>query len=98
LRVECGIEATVHMDPVAIRDPRVTELKLYAEKIAHEIDNRLRIHDFRIVPGDTHTNLIFDIAAPFELAMTDADLRNRVADAIHEGNKHLFAVITVDRV
>jgi hypothetical protein len=98
LRVECGIEATVHMDPVAIRDPRVTELKLYTEKIAHEIDNRLRIHDFRIVPGDTHTNLIFDIAAPFELTMSDAELRSRIADAIHEGNRHLFAVITVDRV
>jgi hypothetical protein len=56
------------------------------------------IHDFRIVPGESHTNLIFDIAAPFELVMTDADLRSRVADAIHEGDGHLFAVITVDRV
>ena len=98
LRVECGIEATVHMDPVAIRDPRVNELKAYAEGIVKEVDDRLRIHDFRIVPGETHTNLIFDIAAPFELAMTDADLRNRVADAIHGGDGRLFAVITVDRV
>ncbi len=98
LRVECGIEATVHMDPVAIRDPRVTELKAYAEGVALSVDDRLRIHDFRIVPGETHTNLIFDIAAPFELAMTDADLRSKVADGIHEGNNHLFAVITVDRV
>ena len=98
LRVECGIEATVHMDPIAIRDPRVAELKAYAEGIVREVDGRLRIHDFRIVPGETHTNLIFDIAAPFELAMTDADLRSKVADGIHEGNGHLFAVITVDRV
>ena len=98
LRVECGIEATVHMDPVAIRDPRVNELKAYAEGIVKEVDDRLRIHDFRIVPGETHTNLIFDIAAPFELTMTSADLRAKVADGIHEGNGHLFAVITVDRV
>ena len=98
LRVECGIEATVHMDPVAIRDPRVTELKAYAEGIALSVDDRLRLHDFRIVPGETHTNLIFDIAAPFELTLSDADLRSKVADAIHEGNNHLFAVITVDRV
>ena len=98
LRVECGIEATVHMDPIAIRDPRVSELKAYAEGIVREVDGRLRIHDFRIVPGETHTNLIFDIAAPFELAMSDADLRSKVADGIHEGNGHLFAVITVDRV
>ena len=98
LAVECGIEATVHMDPIAIRDPRVSELRAYAEAIVTEIDDRLRIHDFRIVPGETHTNLIFDIAAPFELTMTSADLRAKVADEIHKRNDHLFAVITVDRV
>ena len=98
LAVECGIEATVHMDPVAIRDPRVSELKAFAEAIIKEVDDRLRIHDFRIVPGETHTNLIFDIAAPFELSMANADLRARVANTIHERNDHLFAVITVDRV
>ena len=98
LAVECGIEATVHMDPIAIRDPRVSELKAFAEAIVKEVDDRLRIHDFRIVPGETHTNLIFDIAAPFELSMANADLRARVAETIHERNDHLFAVITVDRV
>lgn len=98
LRVECGIEATVHMDPVATRDPRVHALKTYAEEVVQKVDPRLMIHDFRIVPGESHTNLIFDIAAPFELALTDAQLRSQVADAIHEGDGHLFAVITVDRV
>ena len=98
LAVECGIEATVHMDPIAIHDPRVSELRAYAEAIVTEIDDRLRIHDFRIVPGETHTNLIFDIAAPFEISVTNAELRAKVADAIHKGNSHLFAVITVDRV
>ena len=76
----------------------ILELKMLAETVVREIDERLRIHDFRIVPGESHTNLIFDIAAPFELSMTDADLRSRAADAIHEKNNHLFAVITVDRV
>jgi hypothetical protein len=76
----------------------VSELKAFAEAIVLEVDDRLRIHDFRIVPGETHTNLIFDIAAPFELTMTSADLRTKVADTIHEKNSHLFAVITVDRV
>ncbi len=98
LRMECGIEATVHMDPIAVRDPRVTELKAYAEAVTRAVDDRLRLHDFRIVPGETHTNLIFDIAAPFELTVSDAELRTRVADGIHSGNNHLFAVITVDRV
>ena len=98
LAVECGIEATVHMDPIAIHDPRVNELKTFAETLVKEVDDRLRLHDFRIVPGETHTNLIFDIAAPFELTMGDAELRAHVADTIHKRNNHLFAVITVDRV
>ena len=97
LRVECGMEATVHMDPVAVRDPRVAAHKQLAEACAAKIDGRLRIHDFRIVPGDTHTNLIFDVATPFELAIPDATLRSNLADAIHEADPHLFAVITVDR-
>ena len=97
LRVECGIEATVHMDPIAVRDPRVAELRRLAEGLAQNLDARLRIHDFRIVPGDTHTNLIFDLSAPFELEMSDADLRSALADAIHGSDSHLFAVITVDR-
>lgn len=97
LRVECGIEATVHMDPVAVRDPRVAELRRLAEEQATAIDGRLRLHDFRIVPGQTHTNLIFDVVAPFELDIPDASLRSMLADAIHGANEHLFAVITVDR-
>ena len=97
LRVECGIEATVHMDPVAIRDPRVNALRTMAQELAAALDERLRIHDFRIVPGDTHVNLIFDVAAPFTLPMTDAELRNTLADRIHASDDQLFAVITVDR-
>lgn len=97
LRVECGIEATVHMDPISVHDPRVAELKRFAEEEAHRIDSRIRIHDFRMAPGDTHTNLIFDLSVPFEVNIPDADLRSRLADAIHEADGHLFAVITVDR-
>ena len=98
LRVEHGIEATVHLDPVAVGDPRVASLRQLAEGLARRIDPRLTLHDFRIVPGDTHTNLIFDVAAPFDLTLTDAALRTSLADAIHESDGHLFAVITVDRV
>ena len=98
LMTECGIEATVHMDPIAIHDPRVNELRDFAQTIVHGVDERLQLHDFRIVPGESHTNLIFDVAAPFELTMSNADLRSTLADRIHEANPHLFAVITVDRV
>lgn len=97
LRMECGMIATVHMDPVAVRDPAVAALREIAEAEARAIDPRLTLHDFRIVPGDTHTNLIFDVVAPFELAVADDALRTDLADRIHVADDHLFAVITVDR-
>ncbi len=97
LRVECGILATVHMDPVAVHDPAVAALRESAATLARSIDERLKIHDFRIVPGDSHTNLIFDVVAPFSLPMDDNTLRTTLADKIHETDRHLFAVITIDR-
>jgi thiamine monophosphate kinase len=75
----------------------VWNLKRLAEGLASGMDERLRIHDFRIVPGDTHTNLIFDLSVPFEMKETDAALRSALADAIHGADDRLFAVITVDR-
>lgn len=97
LRVECGMIATVHMDPIAIHDPALNALRESAETAARQIDDRLTLHDFRMVPGDTHTNLIFDVVAPFELSLSDEAIRTTLADRIHESDPHLFAVITVDR-
>lgn len=97
LRIECGLIATVHMDPVAVNDPTVKAMRATAEAIVHGVDERLHLHDFRIVPGDTHTNLIFDVVAPYELAMTDSELCKTLTDRIHEADDHLYAVITVDR-
>ncbi len=97
LRVECGILGTVHMDPVAVHDPAIAALREKTLAQAQAIDPRLLIHDFRMVPGDTHSNLIFDVAAPFDLPMTDNQLCTTLADRIHEEDAHYFAVITVDR-
>ena len=97
LQVDCGIISTVHMDPVAVHDPAVATLRDLSLSLAQEIDDRLLIHDFRIVPGDTHTNLIFDVVAPFDLRLSDDELRLALSDRIHAHDEHLFAVITVDR-
>ena len=97
LRIECGMIATVHMDPIAIHDPAVNALRALAEEETTALDSRLLLHDFRIVPGDTHTNLIFDVVAPFDLPLSDDALRTTLADRIHEREERLFAVITVDR-
>ena len=55
----------IHMDPVDTENEEVLRLKVLAETVLGDIDERLSLHDFRVVFGETHTNLIFDIAVPF---------------------------------
>ncbi|MBQ3064279.1 MAG: cation transporter [Clostridia bacterium] len=98
LAEEEHIIATIHMDPIITDDPKVDEWRERIIQMVQAFDKRLQIHDFRMVPGLTHTNLIFDIAAPFELKMSDDELIRAVSSVIHAVNGKHFAVITIDRV
>jgi hypothetical protein len=86
------------LDPIITDDVCVVCWRDTVSKIVKGIDERLQIHDFRMVPGSTHTNLIFDVAAPFEVALSDAELKARIATAVSEKDPVYFTVITVDRV
>ena len=97
LRKNCNIEATIHLDPVVTDDERINSLKPQVQAAVAEIDPSLRIHDFRFVEGTTHTNLIFDIAAPFEVKVSDEEIKRQVADKISRLDPSYFTVITVDR-
>ena len=97
LRRDCRIEATIHMDPIVTDDERVTALRQEVLLAMKEIHPSLQIHDFRFVEGKTHTNLIFDISAPYEIKLTDEELKTAAGDRISEINPSYFAVITVDR-
>lgn len=92
-----GVHCIIHLDPVAVGNPEVDCLREKTLNLVQSVDGRLNIHDFRIVPGKTHCNLIFDIAAPFEMKMTDEELSRTVAEKIHREDGYYFAVITVDR-
>ncbi len=98
LREKLGISATIHMDPILIDDETVNALRKDVAQAVAEIDPSLRIHDFRFVSGPTHSNLIFDVAVPFEVKRSDEDVRRAVADQISRMDPSYFAVITVDRV
>jgi hypothetical protein len=95
---ESGIECTIHLDPIITDDERVVRWRDTVSKIVKGIDERLQIHDFRMVPGSTHTNLIFDVAAPFEVALDDAELKAQIEAAVFAEDGTYFCVITVDRV
>ena len=91
-------EAVIHMDPVAADNEEVLRLRMAVTALVQAIDPQLTIHDFRVVPGPTHTNLIFDVVLPFAVDMEPEVLRHRIATAVRamsEGN--YFAVVKVER-
>ena len=95
---ELSVRATVHMDPIVTDDERVTELRNKVASLVIKIDERLSIHDFRFVEGITHSNLIFDVNVPFEMKMSDDEIKRAVSDKISELDPNYFVVMTVDRV
>jgi hypothetical protein len=97
LHEDCGILATVHMDPIVVGDAEVDTLHTTVQALLHVIDPRLDMHDFRFVRGNTHSNLIFDVAAPFELELTEKEICDRIALAVQTIDPSYRTVVTVDR-
>lgn len=97
LNSELGIHSNIHMDPIVTNDEEVKCMRAVVKSLVKEIDGRLDIHDFRFVRGTTHTNLIFDINAPFELKMSDAEIKAEISRRIALYNSDYFTVTTVDR-
>ncbi len=94
---ELGVLITAHLDPIATDDALTHTLQAIVCRIAAEIDASLSIHDFRVVSGDTHTNLIFDLVVPHRFSMSNSAL-SAVFDAkLKMQNPSYFAVITFDR-
>ncbi len=97
LRRDCGIDATIHMDPIVTDDARINALHDAVLSAVREIDPSLQIHDFRFVAGTTHSNLIFDIQAPFELKLSDEEIKAKTADAVSRIDPSYFIVVKIDR-
>ena len=92
-----GCEAVIHMDPVQVNDERVTEARKMVESLVTQIDARITVHDFRMVEGPTHTNLIFDAVLPRELKISDSEARDRISALISENDPCYRTVIQIDR-
>lgn len=93
-----GIELVVHMDPIATDDEHVNELKAMVHDIVVGINSGLNIHDFRVVDGVNRTNLIFDVAVPYGMPMTDSELRTAIQEAVWAVDKRYYCVIDIDNV
>lgn len=89
--------ATIHMDPVVTNDPHVAALKAQVKEIVTGIDPEMSMHDFRVVIGPTHTNLIFDIVLPFRLSEKSDEIKKTIMNTVFEKiGKNYFCVINVD--
>lgn len=91
-----GIELVIHMDPIVTNDETVEKHYEIVNKTVKEIDDELNIHDFRVVEGPTHTNLIFDVVIPHRYRLTNDELKDEISGRIRQINPQYCLVITVD--
>ena len=96
VKEQLGIEISIHMDPI-INDERTHELKSEVNRIVKDICPEASIHDFRIVDGPTHTNLIFDALLPRKSPLTEQEFKDLITSKIKELDKKYFTVINIDR-
>ena len=87
----------IHMDPVEMDCEEVQRYRNVLIDILVSMDEGLTFHDFRMVRGATHTNLIFDIVVPHSCKMQNSQIKKIVDSALRATGKEIFTVITFDR-
>ena len=92
-----GLNLTVHMDPVETDNPEVSLNLDRAREILASLNAGLSLHDFRMVIGDTHTNILFDVVIPFDSKVTPKEIEKAFADAYADEGKQYFFIINYDR-
>lgn len=98
IREKYNVMLTIHMDPIDISNPEVKRLREKVHIIINSIDSELSFHDFRVVFGKTHINLLFDVVLPFDSKLTENDIKNTIANEVNKDEKiPLLLVITFDR-
>lgn len=93
---EMGLLISIHMDPIIVDDERINTLRQMAADVVKEIDETLSIHDFRVVEGPTHTNLIFDILLPHSHKDSHEEIINQINEKLSKIDERFFTVITID--
>ncbi|MBQ8264678.1 MAG: cation transporter [Oscillospiraceae bacterium] len=97
LKTELGCLAVVHMDPIDLRDEISAAARDAVAEMVRGIDGRITIHDFRIVPGKTHTNYIFDAVLPADMKISDEEAEKMIESAVSEHFPKCYGVVNIDR-
>lgn len=94
---ELGIALTIHMDPIELNNPKIDKLHKLVIESLKKLDKDLKIHDFRIVEGITHTNILFDCIVPFEKDFDKDLITEHLLKTIKPEKEIYYYVIEIDR-
>ena len=98
LKVKLQCEAVIHMDPIEVDNEELNRVKQQVKEKIKEWKEEITIHDFRMVPGVTHTNLIFDVVVTYDMGLKEQEVIEKVQGLIREINPLYIGVIQVDYV
>ena len=96
LKVKLQCEAVIHMDPIEVDNEELNRVKQQVKEKIKEWKEEITIHDFRMVPGVTHTNLIFDVVVTYDMGLKEQEVIEKVQGLIREINPLYIGVIQVD--
>ena len=94
---EMHVRITIHMDPVDTKNKQLAVLKLRAQNAIANLDENLSLHDFRLVSGQTHTNMLFDVVIPYGSKITLDDVKDALEKEFGNDPVKYFFVIDMDR-
>ncbi len=97
LRERLGCEAVIHMDPIQKGNVYVEETRAKVETLVNILDERISIHDFRMVIGPTHTNVLFDALVPYAVKLTDMEAQKKICALVETLDPTFSAVVHIDR-
>ncbi len=92
-----GCNAVIHMDPIETDNEVVNEVKKKVEVALLDLIENVSIHDFRMVQGPTHTNVIFDVVVPYSVKESEDDIKKKIQILVNEIDNTYFAVVDIDR-
>ena len=85
------------MDPIVVDDGVTEETRRKVAALVRCIDDGITIHDFRMVAGPTHTNVIFDAVVPFGFRLTDEEVEEKIRTIVRTLDGNYFAVVKVEK-
>ena len=97
LYAKLGLQLTIHMDPIVTNDPELDALRAQLQEILLTIDPKITFHDLRLVRGNTHSNLLFDVVVPFGFRYSDDQIKQQIDRAVRNLRPDFFTVIAVDK-